>query len=65
MKLDAGIHLCHLQRADEERLAHEGNRRDGHAGLPASAGLGRHTGAGQKKPRQRFIDEVWPGVKPG
>ena len=20
---------------------------------------------GRKKPRQRFIDEVWPGMKPG
>ncbi len=20
---------------------------------------------GRKKPRQRFMDEVWPGVKPG
>ena len=41
--------LCHLQRTDEEWLAHEGNRRNGHVGLPAPAGMGCHTGAGKEK----------------
>ncbi len=33
-----------LQRADEKRLADEGNRRNGHAGFPAPAGMGRPAG---------------------
>ena len=32
---------------------------------PAPVDMERHTEAGKEKPRQRFIDEVWPGVKPG
>ncbi len=33
-------------------------------GIPASEGRETLRGAGQK-PRLRFTDEVWPGVKPG
>ena len=32
-----------------QRLADEGNRRNGHAGLPAPAGMGCHTGTGKEK----------------
>jgi len=50
MKPDpAGIRLCHLQRTDEEQLAHEGDRRNGHAGLSAPASMGCHTGAGKEE----------------
>jgi len=43
------MRLEKLEALDEERLADEGNRRDGYAGLPSPAGLGRHTGAGKEK----------------
>ena len=44
---------CPVDSFSGERAAaqaHEGNRRNGHAGLPASAGMGCHTGAGKEAP---------------
>ena len=38
-----------LPTADEKRLADEGNRRNGHAGFPAPAGMGRPAGSGKEK----------------
>ncbi len=52
------FHLCHLQRTDVERLVmKETDKME----LPGFLCLQTW----KKKARQRFIDEAWPGVKPG
>lgn len=57
----ARVCVRYLQRTDEERLAHQGNRRNGHAGFPVRGHEVRSGSGGKKNPRQRFMVEVRPG----
>ena len=48
-RTDGSIGSAGLPRRFCDSLAHEGNRRNEYAGLPAPAGMGCHTGAGKEK----------------